>query len=502
MGSSRARAGSQGVANAPQKKSAGGTPSGSRPHPMDPQIIQGSRPLQTYEVAAVQGKGQQRPPSSHQGMPPPPRPGREVPRSVSESTGTFGSQTTAPTMTRPDTGGSTGSTGNGRYEMRLPSRGSYGQPVAPAVAVTTAQGSLAQPRSSKQYIISSPIPQQGLDTSQASIGKPSTEQMSPRYDPRPSAPNQPPRGHKRSNTVGGIGEKIFGRSNSIFGGKQAAEGQGQQQPERKYPPVSMANTGASDAPRQSTDSRRSTSFGFGRKASDLSKGDKPRRFSLLPASFSLKGFASGNKDQSSVDNLTTERKSYAKPPGSRGQSRPMAFGQGQSRSNSYSTEESVAVGFERQQERMRAVPPQQSSRTSVPLGNASQSQQPNVTNKSSSQQGGHGGRAPYQSQYYRQAESVAPTESESSLTPAPYRPNYPPGFNSYEDPPRPSTQQARTGRGAGVLQKNTRKFADAYEQDQEPGYGAGGQHAGSSGAARKVMDFFRRRGKARAAPDR
>jgi hypothetical protein len=42
----------------------------------------------------------------------------------------------------------------------------------------------------------------------------------------------------------------------------------------------------------------------------------------------------------------------------------------------------------------------------------------------------------------------------------------------------------KQGRGPGVLQKNNRKFADVYEQDQ-PGYGAGGHHGGSSGAARR-----------------
>jgi protein-serine/threonine kinase len=40
-----------------------------------------------------------------------------------------------------------------------------------------------------------------------------------------------------------------------------------------------------------------------------------------------------------------------------------------------------------------------------------------------------------------------------------------------------------------VLQKNNRRFNEAYEAEPKG--------AGSSGAARKVMDFFRRRGKAR-----
>lgn len=502
----RARAGSQGPVDAPRQTVVGGTQTASKPLPMGPPSLHDSGPVQTYEATIAQGKGQQRPPSSHQGMPPPARPGREVPRSVSDSTGAFGSsQATAPTMARPNTGGSMSSTGNGRFEMRLPSRGSYGQPVAPTVAATNAQGRLAQPKTSKQFVISSPIQQQEMDNPNASIGRPSAQQMSPTYDqgPPPSVQNQPQRGHKRSNTVGGIGEKIFGRSNSIFGGRpeQDAQEPARQKPEKKYPPVSMENPTASDAPRRSTDSRRSTSFGFGRKTSDLGKGDKPRRFSLLPASFSFKSFGAGSKDQTNTDKPMAERKSYAKPPGSRGQTRPMAFGQGQSRSTSYSTEDGVSAGFDGQRDRTRGGPPQQVPRSSMPPRSAPQPQrqQQYVTDKYPSQQGNFGGRPPYPGQSYLQTDSAPPTESDSSLNLAHHQPNYPPGFNSYDNQPRPSMQQ---GRGPGVLQKNNRKFADVYEQDQEPGYGAGGHHGGSSGAARKVMDFFRRRGKARAAADR
>jgi protein-serine/threonine kinase len=60
--------------------------------------------------------------------------------------------------------------------------------------------------------------------------------------------------------------------------------------------------------------------------------------------------------------------------------------------------------------------------------------------------------------------------------------------------PRQSMQGGRPPRGS-VLQKSNRKFAD-YE------YGDTSHHSGSSGPARKVMDFFRRRGKARAGDDR
>jgi protein-serine/threonine kinase len=61
----------------------------------------------------------------------------------------------------------------------------------------------------------------------------------------------------------------------------------------------------------------------------------------------------------------------------------------------------------------------------------------------------------------------------------------------YDSRSRPSMQISRPKQG--VLQKSNRKFADAYEYERDPSH-----HSGSSGAARKVMDFFRRRGKARA----
>lgn len=74
------------------------------------------------------------------------------------------------------------------------------------------------------------------------------------------------------------------------------------------------------------------------------------------------------------------------------------------------------------------------------------------------------------------------------------KPNYYDDYNStYDSLPRQSMQAGRSGRGPGVLQKNNRKFADAYEYERDLSH-----HSGSSGAARKVMDFFRRRAKSRA----
>jgi len=339
-----------------------------------------------------------RPESQRQMYNLPIRPGRDVPRAASDSTAAFdSSQVPAPLVPRPNTGGSTSSNGNGRIDVRLPSRGSYGQPAAPTVATTNAQGRIVR-------------------------------QNSPTFSPRPSTAihHPPPRGHKRSSTMG---EKIFGRSNSIFNSRQqeqTTQAQVNERNNKKYPPVSMNNNGTgSDTPRRSTDSRRSFSWGFGGKNDESSQGDKPRRFSLLPAGFSFKSSGSGNKDQSNSERPATERKGNVKPRAIGRQPMPMAFGQGQS-------------------------PPQ--------------------------------------------------TESGSSLNILDDRPIYPPIYNKYNNERVRPTQYSRPAKGPVALQNSNRKFADAYEQEQQPGSGGSGRHGGSSGAARKVVDFFRRRGKARTEP--
>jgi protein-serine/threonine kinase len=104
---------------------------------------------------------------------------------------------------------------------------------------------------------------------------------------------------------------------------------------------------------------------------------------------------------------------------------------------------------------------------------------------------------------FPQGESALTTESESSLIDLQARRGpgtgvYPPGFNEYEDGRRSAPAPPTQGRQQrGVLQKNNRKFNEAWnEQDQGNGY-VHADHAGSSGPARRVMDFFRRRARDR-----
>lgn len=458
-------------------------------------VVPGPRSSQAYHQGP--NRSQYRPSSSQREMAPPLRPPKDLPRSVSESSNAFGPLPTL-TATRPTTGGSMASTAG-----RLPSRGnSYSQPIPPTVAATNAEGRLAQPKSSKQYNISAPIPQSEVYAQSESIGLPSTQQYEP---PTLGDHRDQSRGHKRSNTLGN-----FFRTGSISGGRSQPQSPGELQREKRYPPTSMKAPMVSDSPRQSTDSRR-PSFSFGRKSSDLrkisdpSKQEKPRRFSLLPASFSLKSFTStgGGKDASSEMRPTSERRQSSNVQSglaSRAQSRPqtMAYSRGQSGGNGYGQEENLPAGFDGSRDRSRDSPAQQTRRKDVPSRGGQQSEFGNPQTETP--------QDPYPASASLQPGQSyldTPTESQISVNHRRERPVYPQGFNEYEaEPVSASISQNRSGRGANVLQKNNRKFADAYEQDADPSYGVGGHHAGTSGAARRVMDFFRRRGKARAGDER
>jgi protein-serine/threonine kinase len=84
-----------------------------------------------------------------------------------------------------------------------------------------------------------------------------------------------------------------------------------------------------------------------------------------------------------------------------------------------------------------------------------------------------------ESEYYR-GMNEAPQDQYAQ-----YRAGqYPPGFNSYEQEDQ-YNQHSR--REKHVLQKPHRKFPDGYENEAH----------GSGGRAKRVMDFFRMRGKAR-----
>lgn len=365
----------------------------------------------------------------------PVRPARDVPRSTSDGTGAIISTSAPPTanqyVTRPSTQGSLASAnGPTRSDLRLPSRGSYGQPVAPSVATTTVQGKVTQPQKNvRNYNISGPQYQHGA---QNSIGQSMAEQ--------PMGPPQPPQKghHRRSSTLSSLSEKLFGRSNSVI---KKDRDENRQKTGKKYPPTAMKTPIAAEEaqPRMSTDSRRSFSFGLRRKGSqdpelpDEKQQQGPRRLSLLQA-MGLKG----NKTD------TDSQRAYTPDLLQGGRSGIVEDGY-------------AAEGMDGQQERRgpnfsRPVPPQQ-------YGHRAQQSAGDV----------YGSTGIYQNaseQQYQHARGASQNQ-----------------FSQYSEPvssqSRPSMSQNRN-----TLTK-PRRFNDAYDQDSN--------RSGGTAAVKRVQDFFRRR---------
>jgi protein-serine/threonine kinase len=402
----------------------------------------------------------------------PARPG--PPRAVSDAPYVAGSAPPV-SMARPTTGGSLASTRS--KSGTLLQRGSYGQPAVPAVAGTNVQGRMSQPKPTRGYDISAPIMQD-----ESEFGQPSASQGRGKFTRGTDLESgQDVKGHKRSSTIG----SIFGRTNSLFGGKRNTEEPAQEKLSKKYPPVSMSGAaGNADNSRLSMDSRRSISFGFGKKRSGSITGSQTtlpekatRRFSLLPAAFSLKGLSLGKDSDQQYDQRPDSQGNYLDRPNPQ-YSQP-------GRNVSGSTADSYQVDA--------AYDPRGPSITSAPQ------HQRHISQPTQSM---HDPRSGVPPQFLpplnlRQDQSALTTESETSLNEmANRRGQYPPGFSDYEE----RKQAGRAGSsGRGVLQKPNRKFTEAYEPQENTGWGGQphNDHAGSSSAARKVMDFFRRRGKDR-----
>ena len=452
-----------------REESSTDSPATSKPLPQSPSLAQDSRKVADYPLQ-----------SGQQSMPPPSSRPQGVPRSVSEFSQPVGSPQAQNAATRPSTGGSMTSGSGG---IRLSSRGNsynYGQPVAPTVATTNAQGRLAQPKDRKNYVMSGSRPGRPQPSE---AGKADAQQLPAQFnETTPVQAPFPVKSHKRSSTLSGLGERLFGRSNSV---KQQS-GSPKPRREKRYPPTAMKDPIPSDAPRQSSESRRSSSFGFGRKRSvDIeSQEERPRRFSLLPASFSLKGLGSGNRDSyADSESQSANVDDFPQPPSSsRGQG---TFGNTQTRVTGQNTEERYPIGQDSQFDRSRGGGRVASSGNQYTTRYAPPQPSPSAA-PSNDVYGGTGvyndANANYAGRSYLQ---TAPTPPSERYNPLEHRPVYPEGFNSYDEP-RQSMQQGRQGNR--VLQKPNRKFAEAYDSEQGPGH-----HDGSSGAAKRVMDFFRRR---------
>lgn len=472
------------------------------------------------------GSGQTRTASSsrQQNMAPPNRPGREPPRSASDNT--FINPLIGSSVARPATGGSMTSTASGKGSMGLQSRGSYGQPVAPTVAGTTAHGRMAQPKNNRGYSISSPLADD-TDTSEAgqqNIGQiPSKFSRLSGFQDGAEAP-EPSKTHKRSNTVGGI----FTRTASFFGGKADKSYEKPEKTKKSYPPVSMSGAVGNGARPSMDSSRRSFSFGLGRKRSgsiagsgDGSTTEKPsRRFSLIPGGFNLKAIGIGKDNHGYDSTQYLDQPDYDEGMDNRGYSEPPA---NRSQPGRRTSTEQTGTGYDRggpdspsmQQERRTT-----SSRGGPPLTHQRYTSSGNPIYDEMSR--------PVPAKQYRQdVNTMGPGQSDGNLSYGNQSPTvrnmnndayhqnqslpqlqqqqtrYPTGFNDEENSGngRRVITSGSSKPGRGVLQKNNRKFEDAYEQQGQDfngrASGGGGGNAGSSGAARKVMDFFRRRGKDR-----
>lgn len=378
---------------------------------------------------------------------------------------------------RPQTGGSISSAAS----MGLQSKGHYGLPVPPAVADTNAEGRIQQPQSNDEHEY---------------VGRPSTSV--PSQFAKVSGGNEgqhsgPVKGHKRSSTIGEIGSRLLGRSGSVFGRHRKRPEQQQQQTaekSRKYPPVSMANTtmptGEEPGSRPSMDSkisRRSFSLGLGKKRSGSITGsqgsvEKPdrRRFSLLPPSFSFKSGGMGKDGAGGTPPPETDSRPTLPIQDPRSDSPRGITSHGDARGSSPIFD---PVYNNRPQQPPASNPYRHQRFASAQLDN----------------------RRPNAIPPYMQAGTHFNAASDSSVDMR--RPPTEPQMTAYQQPYSESDGHLGHRAGSaprgnrGMLQKNTNKrFTDAYDQEDYRG------HEGSSGAAKRVMDFFRRRGKARGGDER
>lgn len=422
-------------------------------------------PEKSAESAPAKGKG--KPPVNYDK----PLPGH-FPRSTSDNAAMTGTITTAvvPSNARPTTGGSMASFNAGR----LPSRGSYGQPVAPTVTAANTEGRLAQPKSRHSALGQNPA-----QASTTSIGRLSTQQLPSTFNPTPR--QEPPKGHKRSNTVSSLGEKLFGRTGSILGGRNSQNNAARSRQNKRYPPTSMKETLPREDSRVSMDSRRSMQYGHNRKASEAAGEGRPRRFSLLPPSFSLRGFSgrAQTPEETSQNPRPVDSRDPQRPATGPVPSRP--------RATSYGTQDAMGVVNEGPSDEVHEQPQQPQENEHLSYEAQIDQQFAELGSRFDQTQDSFG--AISSEQVYQNDDQYAGNHYTYSS-----KPNYYDDYNgTYDSFPRASMQAGRSGRGPNVLQKNNRKFADAYEYERDLSH-----HSGSSGAARKVMDFFRRRAKSRA----
>ena len=190
------------------------------------------------------------------------------------------------------------STGASLAPARLPSRGnSYSQPAMATPTPTNAHGRFSQPTAASGQAFSGPQPATDRPASQHNLAQFQAHNQRLLHKDQPLPPH---RGHKRSSTLGSIGDRIMGRKNSrrLSSSQQPQDPPAGEKKSRSHPPVSMRNNVSvsaaaaaatdSSSRRSSTESSRRPSFAFVRKASVEDGKRSSRRFSsFLPAGFAL-----------------------------------------------------------------------------------------------------------------------------------------------------------------------------------------------------------------------
>lgn len=465
------------------------------------------RPL---PITAVAGPGKTRARTDAQGpvevapqridttmQPPPSRSGRDQGRVVSSDQNGGYAASAANAIPRPNTSGTLGGT------SRLPSRGnSYSQPAAAQPTNTTATGSFSQPKSSSGYIIAGAGPVASDPGEMDVDGRPQSARTP--SGGRQQTPQRPytdgkPSGHRRSSTLGSLADKVLNRSTS----KRQSQPQPQQQDtgngahssekrNRKYPPVSMKNAmpygGSDTTPRPSTDSRR-PSFSIGRKPSkdgSVTGRRSSRRFSWLPGSLSMNNFAGKKAEGYDSGGDDGYQPVQSQQPGrGRPENHGIPFGHGATDSPQ-ATQDSIPLYQDEDRDKYR----ERASGSNAPSSQFNKALPPSpapfppVTRKQYRDDGYGGNRLETEppERFYTPDLGVsdAPSAEQYNIS---SNGEWQPASQSQLSQVSPESTRRRDE----SLRPAQRRFADGYEHG----------HGGSSSATRKVMDFFRRRGRER-----
>ncbi|EGP92575.1 unnamed protein product [Zymoseptoria tritici ST99CH_1A5] len=425
------------------------------------------------EVTSSRQDGSMLPPSS-----------RPQQRAVSDATTGFG--TSAGSTARP-----TSMSGALGVPSRLPSRGnSYSQPSAAQPTTTTAQGKISQPKSGSGYMIAGGSAAGEAEPSTNATGRPSTGRKA---SGRSGAPSQQKSssGHKRSSTLGSLADKVMNRNSSRRSTQQESAAAANEKRDRRYPPVSMKNAMPNadiEQPRPSTDGRR-PSFGFNRKASkegeaSISSKRTSRRFSWLPGSLSMSNFG-GKKDQNSDSGddgyrpprSQQSQQSRSSRPGSKG----VALGRGESSSpagsNTINHEERRGNPSNLRYD--KALPP------SPTQSGLAMNATPPLMQRKQFRDDGYGNNMLEQDPPER---FYTPVQNPGSASEPNHGQQYVMAENGdWEEYDAVQQPQQIPQRRDQSLRPHQRRMGDAYDHG----------HGGSSSATRRVMDFFRRRGKDR-----